>query len=64
MLWFWQFYSKRRFECIHRDRECGAQMLYVCCVFSLLFESLVLLRDAAHEDLIEYPSNEGGNAVL
>ena len=39
-------------------------LLYVCCISFLFFESLVLLRDAAHEDLIEYPSNEGGNAVL
>ena len=37
-------------------------LLYVCCVSSLPFESLVLLRDAAHQNLIEYPSNEGGNA--
>ena len=39
-------------------------LLYVCCISFLFFESLVLLRDAAHEDLIKYPSYEGGNAVL
>ena len=37
-------------------------LLYVCCISFLPFGSLVLLRDAAHQNLIEYPSNEGGNA--